>query len=116
MTLLALSCGPGYQGEKVDLSRPEERPTETPAAAPPGQQVLRMAVAPVVSPRETFASSYQELLNYLGEKLQMPVELVQGKTYAEINDLVRSGDVTLAFVCTNPYLQGRGLICSAGGQ
>jgi len=32
---------------------------------------------------------------------------VQGKTYAEINDLVKSGDVTLALVCTNPYLQGR---------
>ena len=43
----------------------------------------------------------------MGEKLNTPVELVQGKTYAEINDLVKSGDVTLALVCTNPYLQGR---------
>jgi len=66
-----------------------------------------MAVAPVISPRETFNSRYRDLLNYLGDKLGLPVELVQGKTYAEINDLVRTGDVTLAFVCTNPYLQGR---------
>ena len=107
LVLLLSSCGPGYEGERIDLSRPEERPTETPSALPRGQPVLRMAVAPVISPRETFTSSYQELLEYLGQKLGMPVELVQGKTYAEINDLVRSGDVTLAFVCTNPYLQGQ---------
>jgi phosphonate transport system substrate-binding protein len=43
----------------------------------------------------------------MGDKLGRPVELVQGKTYAEINDLVKSGDVSLALVCTNPYLQGQ---------
>ncbi|KKL93098.1 hypothetical protein LCGC14_1878110, partial [marine sediment metagenome] len=47
------------------------------------------------------------VLFYVGDALAMPVELIQGKTYAEINDLVRSGDVTFAFVCTNPYLQGQ---------
>jgi phosphonate transport system substrate-binding protein len=66
-----------------------------------------MAVAPVISPRETFGSHYSELLEYIGDILEMPVELVQGKTYAEINDLVRSGDVTFALVCTNPYLEGQ---------
>lgn len=66
-----------------------------------------MAVAPVISPRETSASHYRDLLQYVGDRLEMPVELIQGKTYAEINDLVRSQDVTFAFVCTNPYLQGQ---------
>jgi len=66
-----------------------------------------MAVAPVISPRETFNSRYGDLLDYIGRELGLPVELVQGKTYAEINDMVRTGDVTFAFVCTNPYLQGR---------
>lgn len=66
-----------------------------------------MAVAPVISPRETFGSHYGDLLQYISDILEMPAELVQGKTYTEINDLVRSGDVTLAFVCTNPYLQGQ---------
>ena len=50
---------------------------------------------------------YQQLADYVAEKLGEQVELVQGKTYAEINDLVKSGDATLALVCTNPYLEGR---------
>ncbi|MBI2912934.1 MAG: phosphate/phosphite/phosphonate ABC transporter substrate-binding protein [Chloroflexi bacterium] len=71
------------------------------------ETTIRMAVAPVISPRETFNSRYRDLLEYVGGKLGLPVELVQGKTYAEFNDMVRTGDVTFAFVCTNPYLQGR---------
>lgn len=50
---------------------------------------------------------YDELADYLGQKLGRRVELVQGKTYNEINDRIKSGDVMLAIVCTNPYLQGR---------
>jgi phosphonate transport system substrate-binding protein len=65
-----------------------------------------MAVAPILSPLAT-SYRYQQLADYLGERLGERVELVQGKTYAEINDLVKSGDVTLALVCTNPYLAGR---------
>lgn len=73
-----------------------------------GSQVapLRIAVAPVLSARPT-SSLYQQLATYVGAKLGRPVELVQGKTYAEINDLLKSGEVTVAIVCTNPYLQGR---------
>ena len=105
--LLVAACGPGYDAPPVDLSQSEPGDQQTPTAAVPGAPVLRMAVAPVISPRETFASHYGDLLQYVGDILEMPVELVQGKTYAEINDLVRSGDVTFALVCTNPYLQGR---------
>lgn len=106
LSLLA-SCGPGYDAPAIDLSQPAEEGGQLSPIPTPGQQVLRMAVAPVISPRETFASHYGDLLGYLGERLGMPVELIQGKTYAEINDLVRAGDVTLALVCTNPYLQGQ---------
>jgi len=65
-----------------------------------------MAIAPVLSPLAT-SYRYHQLADYLTEKLGEEVELVQGKTYAEINDLVKSGDATLALVCTNPYLEGR---------
>jgi phosphonate transport system substrate-binding protein len=50
---------------------------------------------------------YQDLADYLAGELGRPVDLVQGKTYAETNDLVKSGEATLALVCTNPYLQGQ---------
>lgn len=69
-------------------------------------QPMRVAVAAVISPRATW-KLYQDLLDYLSYKLDKPLQLVQGKTYAEINDLIRAGDITLAFVCTNPYLEGK---------
>ncbi|MEE8346447.1 MAG: PhnD/SsuA/transferrin family substrate-binding protein [Dehalococcoidia bacterium] len=104
--LLVAACGPGYDAAPLDLSQTEPETGESPVAVASPQRVLRLAVAPVISPRETFASHYGDLLQYVGDTLERPVELVQGKTYAEINDLVRSGDITFAFVCTNPYLQG----------
>ena len=66
---------------------------------------LRVAVAAVISPQGT-ADSYAPLLDYLSRKLNRPVELVQRRTYAEINDLVESGYVDVAFVCTSAYVAG----------
>lgn len=67
---------------------------------------LKVAIAAVISPQGT-AESYAPLLEYLGEKLNRPVERVQRRTYAEINELLRSGEVDLAFVCTSSYLLGK---------
>lgn len=107
LLLVLAACDPGYQGQEISF---RSSPAATPASAVSAtraEAILRMAVAPVISPRETFNSRYRDLLDYVGGKLGLPVELVQGKTYAEINDMVRAGDVTFAFVCTNPYLQGK---------
>jgi len=103
--LFFFACARGEATPRVDFRQTEE-PAVAASAPPQGADVIRMAVAPVLSPLQTF-SLYQDLLNYLGQRLNRRVELVQGKTYAEINDLMRSGDVTLAIVCTNPYLQGQ---------
>jgi len=101
LSLIACSGG----SAQVDFSR-QEQPAPSAVTTTTSAGVLRLAIASVLSPLPT-SDLYQQLADYLGEKLGRPVELVQGKTYAEINDLVKSGDVTLALVCTNPYLQGR---------
>jgi phosphonate transport system substrate-binding protein len=95
------------RGEKLDVRLSDiVEPTAESQSIPSDQQVLRMAVAAVNSPRATLAY-YAQLVDYLASRLNMRGELVQGKTYAEINDLVREGTVTLAMVCTNPYLEGQ---------
>lgn len=66
---------------------------------------LRISVAAVISPRGT-AESYQALQDYLADKLERPVELVQRRTYSETNELIRTGAVDLAFVCTSAYIVG----------
>jgi len=79
----------------------------SPLPAPPADDILplRVSVAAVVSPRGTL-ESYQPLLDYLSQALNRPVELIQRRTYAETNELIESGAVDLAFVCTSAYIIG----------
>ncbi len=67
---------------------------------------LRVAVAAVASPKGNL-DSYRPLLDYLGEQLERPVEMIQRRTYAEVNELIRDGQVDLAFVCTSAYVAGQ---------
>lgn len=85
----------------VDLSQRDPLPSVVKGEKPP----LRLAVAAIISPEGT-AESYWELARYLGRSLDRPVELVQRRTYAEINQLVAEDAVDLAFVCTSAYLEG----------
>ena len=85
----------------VDLSQRELLPTPVDSQITP----LRVAVAAVISPQGT-VDSYRALLDYLSKHLERPVELVQRRTYLEINDLVERGEVDLAFVCTSAYVAG----------
>lgn len=87
-------------GRFIDLG--VRQPVATDA---PSDDVLRVAVAAVLSP-EANLESYVGLADYLSEHLERPVELVQRRTYAEINDLVARGAVDLAFVCTSAYVVG----------
>lgn len=66
---------------------------------------LRVAVAAIISPQGA-VDNYAPLLDYLGKALDRPVQLVQRRTYAEVNELVKNGDVDLAFVCTSAYVVG----------
>ena len=67
---------------------------------------LRVAIAAVISPEGT-VEGYAPLLAYLAEQLDRPVEVEQRRTYAEVNELIETGEVDLAFVCTSAYIAGR---------
>ena len=88
----------------VDFTKtvPVARPGDQPSQAPP----LRVAVAAMISPKETF-DLYRQLLAYLGRKLGKDLEFVQRKTYAEIDELLKKGEIDLAFICSGPYVAGR---------
>lgn len=78
-------------------------------ASPGSRQVetrpIRIAVAAMVSPKET-AVSYDAMMRYVGAKLGRPVELIQKRTYEEVNRLLEKRDLDLAFVCAGPYVTG----------
>jgi phosphonate transport system substrate-binding protein len=85
----------------VDLNNLQPLPTPAGHEAIP----LRVAVAAVISPKGT-VQSYSPFLAYLEKKLNRPVELVQRRTYLEVNDLIEHGEVDVAFVCTSAYVEG----------
>ena len=100
---LAMGCGDDglRQAPFVRLNALSPLPNADPQVAP-----LRVAVSAIISPQGTVAS-YRPLLDYLGRRLDRPVQLVQRRTYAEVNDLIRRNEVDVAFICTRAYVQGR---------
>lgn len=103
LAILVAGCAGSAQYKKVSLNPGAQDVPATPYQ--PGKTALRVAIAGVISPKETLRT-YNQLLDYLGDKLDLPIQLVQRATYAEINELLRSGNVDLAFVCSEAYVLG----------
>ncbi len=96
-----VSCAPQPETAVINLSHLEPLAVAVSTEVVP----LRVAVAAVISPQGN-VNSYGPLLDYLSDELERPVELVQRRTYAEVNDLIEAGDVDMAFVCTSAYVAG----------
>jgi len=103
LTILLAGCMASPHYKKVSLNAGTQDIPAKPNQ--PRKTAFRVAIAGVISPKETLRT-YNQLLDYLGEKLDRPIQLVQRATYAEINELLRSGNVDLAFVCSEAYVQG----------
>ncbi len=78
----------------ISINRPETNVSKNTS--------LNVAVAAMISPKETF-SFYRKLLDFIGEKVNRKVSLIQRKTYGEVNDLFKNGQIDLAFICSGPY-------------
>ena len=97
-------CGGDADYKPIDFSKtvavahPDTRPVQ--------ENVLRVAVAAMISPKETFIY-YRELLDYLGRKSDHSIQLIQRRTYDEVNALFPKGEIDLAFICTGPFAASR---------
>jgi phosphonate transport system substrate-binding protein len=102
---LLSSCDNGPHPVFVDLDQAirMEKPLSRAPATPP----LRVAVAAMISPKETF-SAYGRLLDYIGRKTGRETAFIQRKTYQEISELLGKGSIDIAFVCSGPYASGKG--------
>ncbi len=101
LSILLAACAAPASTPSVNLSDLQPLPVRADRGITP----LRVAVAAVISPKGT-VESYQPLLDYLARALGRPVELVQRRTYAEVNDLIEAGAVDVGFVCTSAYVEG----------
>lgn len=70
------------------------------------QTAIRIAVAAMISPKDTYRY-YVELLNLIGDDVGRKVTFIQKKTYGEVNQMLASNKLDLAFVCSGPYIFGK---------
>jgi phosphonate transport system substrate-binding protein len=97
-------CGGDADVRIVDFSK-------TVAVEKPGKQqsenpYLKVAVAAMISPKDTFVY-YRQLLDYIARNIGRDVQFIQRKTYGEINELLGKGQIDLAFICSGPYVTGK---------
>jgi phosphonate transport system substrate-binding protein len=100
----AVGCRSSPEGPLIDLSD-QSAPDLTADTQSRNAETLVFAVAAVNSPLSTF-SLYEDMTEFLAERLGMTGSFVGSRTYAEINSLVRSGGATLALVCNGAYVYG----------
>jgi len=88
----------------VDFSErvPAKRPGDNLAQS----SNFKVAVGSMISAQETVVN-YHQLLNYIAGQLGRKIQLVQRKTYREINELIGLGQIDLAFICSGPYAIGK---------
>ena len=100
ITILAGSCFSDKEYIPVDFSQTVSVPK--PQQKLNSQKQMRVAIAAMISPKETFVY-YQDILQYLGKRINFEIQLVQRKTYKEVNELFLTGEIDLAFICSGPY-------------
>lgn len=66
---------------------------------------INICVGSMVTPEEGY-SCYKKLLNYISKKLNIKVNFIDKRTYAEVNALLENGNIDMAFVCGGPYVEG----------
>ena len=98
--------GCGTEGDAVVVDFEKTVAVERPVSLISESSQLKVAVAAIISPKETFVY-YRQLLDYIGQKLNREIQFIQRKTYAEINDLLAKGQIDLAFICSGPYVVGK---------
>ena len=98
--LLACEQSP-YRTATVETRAPA--PASDAGAAAPREPVLRFSVAAIESPRDTY-SAYTRLFDRVGALLGRRVVFEQRRTYREVNDLLISGELDAALLCTGGYL------------
>jgi phosphonate transport system substrate-binding protein len=109
VTLLAVAfaisgCSRDSDAVVVDFNKTVA--VDRPISTEPETAQLKVAVAAIISPKETFAY-YRQLLDYIGDKLGREIQFIQRKTYGEINELLARSQIDMAFICSGPYVVGK---------
>jgi phosphonate transport system substrate-binding protein len=74
--------------------------------AEPAGEPVKIGLAAMISPKET-VRYYKDMLDYVGQKIGRPVEMVQKPTYDDMDAALERRELDFAFVCAGPYVRDR---------
>ena len=86
------------QDEYIDFSNV----TEQMDTSVKDDETLRIGLISVAGDNKSYILE-KELANYIGEKLNKKVKLIQKKSYKDINILLKNNKVDIAFLSTGAY-------------
>ena len=67
---------------------------------------IKIGVASMITPIDA-VKYYQDVIDYIGEQIGRPVQMVHRRTYDEMDSLLEKGEVKIAFICSAPYVKNR---------
>jgi len=67
------------------------------------KQPIKIGVASMITPVDT-VKYYQDIIDYIGEQIKQPVQMVHKRTYDEMDVMLERGEVKVAFVCSLAYV------------
>jgi phosphonate transport system substrate-binding protein len=73
---------------------------------PKEEAKVRIAVGGMITPKEGVVY-YRDLLRYIQDRIGEKIKYVDRESYAEINEMLETGKLEAAFVCSGPYTVGR---------
>lgn len=95
-------CGCEKREEKIIILGQ----TETAVEKPKEEEKVRIAVGGMITPKEGVVY-YRDLLRYIQDKIGKKIKYVDRDSYAEINEMLKTGKLEAAFVCSGPYADGK---------
>jgi len=97
------ACNEGGETVRVDLDRRVPAVVEK---APATRVQINLGIGSMITPKEGFIY-YQRLVDYLEKRLATPVKVIDKGSYEEFNNLLKDGQLDVAFVCGGPYVDGK---------
>lgn len=82
-------------------------PSVRPRIAPPasaGPVTFRVAIGAMISPERTIGD-YGRFFEAFARSAGLTAEIVQRRTYGEVNDLLARGEIDLAWLCTGAWVE-----------
>ncbi|MDP2158370.1 MAG: phosphate/phosphite/phosphonate ABC transporter substrate-binding protein, partial [Nitrospirota bacterium] len=68
--------------------------------------VIKIGVASMITPVDA-VKYYQDVIDYIGEQIGQPLQMVHRRTYDEMDSLLERSEVKIAFICSAPYVKNR---------